>query len=258
MQSILGKGKDMKNNDDAHPRQRLRAEDRKEQIVQTVLRLVGEHGVDSVSTQLIADTIGHSQGIVFRHFPTKETLWMSAIEWLQERLEEVWANARDNPKRNAPLDVLNQIFLGHIKLIAKYPGLAKLVLSDHIHLQFPRLHERFREFHKRYDSQVNGLLIDAVRQGMLPPATNIAAASTMYFCAIQGLGFQFAIARSLDNLTNAAAEVFALYLNGLRAASSDTPHPVDQEQTVKHTRSAPAPGTKAARQSKKNNPNEVN
>ena len=64
---------------------------RKRQIVETALELVAEHGADAVSAQLIADTIGLSQPAVFRHFPTKEAVWMAVIAWLQDRLAQVWS-----------------------------------------------------------------------------------------------------------------------------------------------------------------------
>jgi AcrR family transcriptional regulator len=57
--------------DIAKPRRRLSGQARQQQIVETVLDLVAEHGADGVSVQAIADRIGLTQPAVFRHFQAK-------------------------------------------------------------------------------------------------------------------------------------------------------------------------------------------
>lgn len=199
------------------PRERFLAQDRKIQIVQTVLHLVNERGIEAVSTQLIADTIGRSQGVVFRHFPTKEALWSSVIEWLRDRLENVWTEAHQHRGKSA-LEKLEGMFVGHITLIDKYPGLAKLVMSDHLRHQFPSINESFRDLHRNYERHVVALLEEAVRDGTISSAIGIPDAATLYFCAIQGLGFQFAIARlRRTQLTADGARLFKLLVRALVA-----------------------------------------
>ncbi|HKA43616.1 MAG TPA: TetR/AcrR family transcriptional regulator, partial [Burkholderiales bacterium] len=163
--------------------------------METALELVAEHGADAVSAQLIADTIGLSQPAVFRHFPTKEAIWTAVIGWLQDRLADVWSEARGDQRDPPPIWVLRRMFLGHVELIIRYPGLAKVVFSDHIRHQYPSLHEQFRVLHQRYEREVTTLLEDAVRRSDLPSTTDVPAAAMLFFCAIQGLAFQFAIAR---------------------------------------------------------------
>jgi AcrR family transcriptional regulator len=208
------------------PRERLVAEDRKSQIVQTALLLVNEHGVDAVSTQLIADTIGRSQGVVFRHFPHKEILWSSVFEWLRERLEAVWAEAGRFHDGAEPLETLERMFRGHIRLIDEYPGLAKLVMSDHLRHQYPGLSASFGELHRRYQRQVVSLIEEAIRAGLISHTVKVADAATLFFCMIQGLGFQFAIARLRPvHLKADAARLFLLW----KAALAGAPHATDQK-----------------------------
>jgi AcrR family transcriptional regulator len=198
------------------PRERFLAEDRKNQIVQTALLLVNDHGVDAVSTQLIADTIGRSQGVVFRHFPTKEALWNSVFDWLREQLEAVWTEARRFHDSASPLQTLERMFRAHIKLIEEYPGLAKLVMSDHLRHEYPGLNERFGELHRRYERQVTALIEEGVRSKNISPAIKASDAATLYFCMIQGLGFQFAIARIRPSHLKAdAARLFRLWVSAL-------------------------------------------
>src|SRR5215831_1737679 len=199
-------------------RDRMPAAARKRQIVETTLELVAGHGADAVSAQLIADTIGLSQPAVFRHFPTKGAVWMAVIEWLQDRLADVWSEARGGQEYPPPIWVLRRMFLGHVELIIKYPGLAKVVFSDHIRHQYPALHEQFHALHRWYEREVTTLLEDAVRTSDLPSTTDVGAAATLFFCTIQGLAFQSAIARyRRSRVWDRATRLFALYVSAIGA-----------------------------------------
>jgi AcrR family transcriptional regulator len=200
------------------PQDRMSATKRKQQIVETALELVAERGADAVSAQLIADAIGLSQPAVFRHFPTKGALWTAVIAWLGERLADVWSEAPGNQQHAPPVWVLRRMFLGHVELINRYPGLAKVVFSDHIRHQYPTLNEQFYALHRQYEREVTTLLEDAVRRSDLPSTTDLPAAATLFFCAIQGLAFQFAIARyRRSRLWDCATRVFALYVSAIGA-----------------------------------------
>jgi len=196
------------------PRERLDAEKRKKQIVQVALALVAKHGADAVSTQLIAETIGFTQAAVFRHFPTKEALWSAVMDWLNDRLEEVRQKARAEAPDQG-MGVLERIFFGHIALIERHPGLAKVVMSDHIRRQYPELHRRFTIAHRKYEDEIRKALDTAARSGQISRKLDRRAATTLFLCAIQGLGFQFSIARVLPSMLKHAAQIFVLLERGL-------------------------------------------
>jgi AcrR family transcriptional regulator len=203
------------------PRTRLHADKRKQQIVQVVLQLVADQGVDAVSTQRIADTIGFTQGAVFRHFSTKEQVWSAVMDWLEEQLEAVWTKARRLREDQAGVPVLRRMFLGHIDLIERHPGLAKVIMSDHIRHQSPVLQERFAVLHRRYEREVREAINAGVRRAKLPKLIDRKATVTLFLCAIQGLAFQFSIARVRPGLRKEAARVFRLFVNALGIDSSD-------------------------------------
>ena len=64
-------------------RQRMAAA-RREQILETALRLFAAQGFDGTSTRHIAKEVGVAEGLIFHYFPTKASL-LTAI--LQDRLE---------------------------------------------------------------------------------------------------------------------------------------------------------------------------
>ena len=57
---------------------------RREQILQTALKLFAAQGFDATSTRQIAREVGIAEGLIFHYFPTKASL-LAAI--LEDRLE---------------------------------------------------------------------------------------------------------------------------------------------------------------------------
>src|SRR5262245_39380912 len=188
-------------------RSRLTSVARRRQIVEIVLDLVTECGADAVSVQAIADRIGLTQPAVFRHFPNKEAIWLSVMEWLEERLGRIHRAAEKDVGESA-LVILERIFLDHVRMIRRHPALAKVVFSDHLRLQFPSLQRRFTDIIDAYQRRVVGLIERAKAQGLVPASLPAADAATLFFCMIQGLGFQFAIARRPIRLVREAERVF--------------------------------------------------
>lgn len=200
--------------DIAEPRSRLTGEVRRQQIVETVLDLVTERGADGVSVQAIADRIGLTQPAVFRHFPNKEAIWLSVMEWLEASLGRIHRAAEADFGESA-LIILGRMFIDHVRMVQRHPALAKVVFSDHLRLQFPILQRRFADITDAYQERVVGLIERAKVQRLVPALLPAADAATLYFCMIQGLGFQFAIARRPMRLLREAERVFALYLRAI-------------------------------------------
>jgi AcrR family transcriptional regulator len=188
--------------------------ERQRQIVKIVLDLVSERGADSVSIQAIADEMGVTQPAVFRHFPNKEAIWVAVMDWLAERLRQIHS-AAELRTNESPLAILRTMFLDHIAMIRRYPALAKVVFSDHLRLQFPPLHTRFANIHNNYEARVVDLIRRAKKQKLVPASMSEEDAATMYFCMVQGLGFQFSIARRPMRLQHKAERVFTLYLRAV-------------------------------------------
>jgi TetR/AcrR family transcriptional regulator len=187
---------------------------RQRQIVEIVLQLVAERGADAVSIQAIADRIGVTQPAIFRHFPNKQSIWVAVMDWLAENLRAIHSNAQVESNESA-LVALEHMFLDHIRMIRRYPALAKVVFSDHLRLQFPVLQNRFARIHDAYQDRVIHLIEHAKKQKLVSMSLPAAQAATLFFCMVQGLGFQFAIARRPMRLLSEAERVFALYLRAL-------------------------------------------
>lgn len=67
---------------------------RKQEIVDTALKLFGEMGYEKTSITDIAKAIGVAQGLCYRYFPSKEALFDSAIEQYADVLVEQMVSSK--------------------------------------------------------------------------------------------------------------------------------------------------------------------
>jgi len=151
---------------------------------------------------------------VFRHFQSKEAIWVAVMTWLEGQLAAIHQGA-DASFGESPLTILKHMFTRHVCMVERHPALAKIVFSDHLRLQFPSLQTRFAGIHSAYERRIVTLLQRAKIQALVPAALPTDDAATLFLCMIQGLGFQFAIARRPMQLRREADQVFALYLRAI-------------------------------------------
>ncbi|MDO9467606.1 MAG: TetR family transcriptional regulator, partial [Thiobacillus sp.] len=109
-------------------RKRLGADERREEIIRVTLELAAKQGVDDVTTQDMAQAMGVTQGAVFRHFPSKNAIWLAVMQWVRDRLMTVLSRAA--AQGHDPLDALQRMFFAHIDFIAGHPAIPRVLMSE--------------------------------------------------------------------------------------------------------------------------------
>lgn len=71
-------------------------EERRQEIFDAALKLFGEKGYEKITITDIAKSIGVSQGLCYRYFPSKEVLFDSAIEQYADILVSQFAEMAEN------------------------------------------------------------------------------------------------------------------------------------------------------------------
>ena len=196
-------------------RRRLSAEQRQEEIVGVALSLAAARGVDSVTTQEMADALGLTQGAIFRHFPTKDDIWIAAIQWVRARLMGVVGEAAGRGEN--PLDALEKIFFAHVAFIAEHPAIPRLVFSDQLLHKHPQLRQLIQGILTSYEAKLAALFEEASEQGLAREKLDEHSAATLFIGMIQGLVIQSTIFGGQRSLVEEAKKVFPVFLNGIRA-----------------------------------------
>ena len=202
------------------PPQTLRrsSEDRQKEIVEAVLALAAEAGVEAVTTGLITERVGLSQGAVFRHFPNKEAIWAAVLSWFKNHLDEVF-----QVKSDAPWVELERIFNDYTRLYTRYPAMPRLVFSDTCHHAYPALRQGIRELIRVCEGRLRSLIEAAARRGETRPDLDVAAAARLFLASIQGMAFQSAILGFTDDPERLPLPLFRLWRQALIHEESHDP-----------------------------------
>jgi AcrR family transcriptional regulator len=99
--------------DDGAPRPRLTADERREAIVSAAWKVFARNGYHRASTQEIAALAGCSEPMIYKHFASKQALFVAVLErgslWIKQRFAEILGHEPD-PDRSA--DTFGQDPLG--------------------------------------------------------------------------------------------------------------------------------------------------
>jgi len=198
-------------------RARLSTEARQAEIVDTVLDLSASASPGDITTVDIARSLGLTQGALFKHFPSKDAIWLAVMGWVESHLLSVLdAAAAAAP---TPLAGLQAVFMKHANFVARHPGVPRLILNE---LQKPRdtpVKRRARSMQESYRKLVVRLLTEAEKRGEIAAGLDRDGAVTLFIGALQGLMLQAMLAGSTTKLAAEARRVFALYVNALREPS---------------------------------------
>lgn len=194
-------------------RQRLSAEERQEEIIKAAVELAGEQGVDNVTTQDMARVVGVTQGAIFRHFPTKDMIWLGVIHWVRGRLMSVLDMAAG--QGNDPLDSLEKMFFAHLGFVDKVPAIPKLIFTDQLLKKNPKIKELIRSILADYEAKVTGLITRAKAQNLVRPDLDEHGAAVMFIGIIQGLMLRVSIIEARKSLISEGKLVFPIFLHGI-------------------------------------------
>ncbi|MEJ5277437.1 MAG: TetR/AcrR family transcriptional regulator [Thermogemmata sp.] len=109
---------------------------RKAQILDVAARVFASHGFANTTVQTIANYIGVGNGTVYRYFPTKDQLFLAAVErGLQELTTEM---DRVVQQPGDPLQVLREAIRTYLHFFHRRPEMAELFIQERA--AFPQHH----------------------------------------------------------------------------------------------------------------------
>ena len=200
----------------SHPAERstpkLPTEQRQASLVQAAVQLAAERSPAEVTTADLAQAVGISQGAVFRHFASKEAVWLAVLDWATEQLlGELNAAAAGAPH---PLAALQAVFKAHVDFVIRHPGVPRLIFQELQHAGDTPLKAQVRGLMQRYRALVMGWLAQARSQGQLQPQADLEAATVLFIGAVQGLVMQALVSGQVAGMALLAPRVFRHFLFG--------------------------------------------
>jgi AcrR family transcriptional regulator len=195
---------------------RLPTEERQAEIVAAALKLARDISPVLITTSDIAAAIGVTQGAVFKHFPTKDAIWVAAMKWVRERLLAKLDEAA-RVETSAVLS-LKAVFRAHVAFVITNPGVPRVIFHE---LQQPSdslVKQEVRALLQTYRQLLLDQFTVGLKTGELPAGLDQEAAATLFVGIVQGLVMQSMLTGKPAAMKLQAEGVFGIYLRGIRTA----------------------------------------
>ena len=193
----------------------LPADERRAHTVEAVVELAGTRNPGEITTMAIARHMGLTEGALFRHFPSKQAIWQSVMEWVAESLlDRVERAARD---LDSPSDKLRAMFLGHIDFVAEHPGVPRMLFGELQKADSTVPKRIVQSLIQRYAQRLQQTLEAGKACGELHADLDSGAAATLFIGTIQGLVMQSLLVGDMARIREEAPKVYAIYSRGIGA-----------------------------------------
>jgi AcrR family transcriptional regulator len=201
------------------PGSRLSTDLRQAGLVEAALQLAAVRNPADITTGDLARAVGISQGAVFKHFLSKQAVWLAVLDWatrqLMQKLRAAVQVRRNDPEGFNPLAALQDVFIAHVDFVIAYPGVPRVVFQELQHAEETALKAAVRALMQQYRALVMELLLSAKAQHLLAPATDVPSAAVLFLGSVQGLVMQALVGGQVQSIAAQAPGVFAIYLRGI-------------------------------------------
>lgn len=109
---------------------------RKAQILDVAARVFATYGFANTQVQTIANHLGVGNGTVYRYFPTKDQLFLAAVERGLKELEVEMDRILESPRD--PLELIAEAVRGYLGFFRRRPEMAELFIQERA--AFPHHH----------------------------------------------------------------------------------------------------------------------
>jgi len=158
-----------------HKHMRQSTEIRQEQIKQAVLDIIYTDGLKNLSTRMLAQRIGLSEGAIFRHFPTKQHIIHSIINDVQKDFIGSLRNIAT--QSTSPEKRLESILCFTVKYLTDNKGITLLLFSEASHNNDEELKLALMQIFNTQKKMVSKVVLDGIAEGIWDeniPVENVA------------------------------------------------------------------------------------
>ncbi|MBS0261206.1 MAG: TetR/AcrR family transcriptional regulator [Planctomycetes bacterium] len=108
-------------------------ERRREEILDAAAEVFAKHGFAVTDVQEIADKIGVGKGTIYRYFPSKEELFLAAVDHGMRQLKETVDAAVGTVEQ--PLERIGEGVRAYLTFFDEHPGIVELLIHERAHFR---------------------------------------------------------------------------------------------------------------------------
>lgn len=193
----------------------LPSDERRAVTVEAVVELAARQNPSEITTTAIAKHMGVTQGALFKHFPTKDSILQAVMDWVAERLLSRIDRAAGSA--SSPMAAIEAMFMAHIDFVTEHPGVPRMLFGELQRAESTAPKRMVQTIIQRYSERLHRLIEEGKAKGELSTTLDTEAAATLFIGTIQGLVMQSLLAGDVGRVRRDAPRVFAIYLRGIRS-----------------------------------------
>lgn len=180
--------------------------------MEAAVELADAVGPERLTTSTIADAVGLSQAALFKHFPSKQSIWEAIVDWLAKRLERRWAAAR-RPGMNAE-EALRAVLRGHLETVQSVPAIPSILFSRELHSRNETLRNGLQSLMRRFHAHLAAIIADGKREGRFRDDLDSADGAYLALGVVQGLIIRWSLGGRVLDLATEGDRMLTLLMRG--------------------------------------------
>ncbi len=162
---------------------------RKEQILQSLARMLESAPGERITTAALAKEVGVSEAALYRHFPSKAKIFEGLIKFIEDTLfQRITRIMNEDPSAESRCE---KILLLLLTFCVKNPGLTRLLTGDALAGETERLRERIAQFFARVEAQLKQILREAQIRENLKSTISPSVLANLMLATAEGRLVQF-------------------------------------------------------------------
>jgi len=174
---------------------RLKAPQRREQLIAVATRLFARHGYDATTTASIAEAAGVTEPILYRHFKSKQDMFVAIVRAMSAQTMQEWeeliSDVGDPAER---IKAVAQAVPAHIKRLSDAYHVLHGALSTS---QDKKVHGVLREHYDQIEEFFCKVVVDGHKMGVFRP--DLDPKSAAWQLILSGIGYAM-ITLNLDEV----------------------------------------------------------
>lgn len=187
---------------------------RRGQIVRAALDIIGDLGVQALTTARIARTVGISEANLYRHFKSKDDILMAVVGDIDCTLSD---NLKSVKKEDIPaLKKMEKIFNLQISYINDNRGIPRAVFSSEI-LFSKAIRSRLSSFVNRYIKMLAEILEEGTKDGSIRKGINCWSMAGLFIGMVQINTLRWSLQDFKFSLAREAGKLWHSYKKNIEA-----------------------------------------
>jgi len=163
--------------------------DRKQQILMALAEMLEEAPDARITTARIGAAVGVSEAALYRHFPSKRTMYAALLEFAEDTLFSLIG--RIPGEQAGALGQCHRLLCIYLEFCEKNPGITRLLTGRALTGESMRLHQQVEQLYQRLETQLKQYLREAEMREQLRTRLPIATAANLVMAAAEGRVSQF-------------------------------------------------------------------